>query len=116
MDPIHRDDLPMDVAEEIVKKLQELHPDCKVVFAGDQPGAVPAELQAELDQLLEAQQQAFADGRCMDCDQPMPGWPSQGGAPEMLPDGWTYFTDLKDQPMGWLCPDCDAADEADSER
>ena len=67
-------------------------------------------------QLLEAQQQAFADGRCMDCDKQMPGWPGKDGPPDKLPDGWAYFTDMKDEPMGWLCPDCDAADEAESER
>ena len=116
MEPIHRDDLPMDVAEEMVKKLQELHPGCKIVFMGDQPGGVPPEMQADLDQFAQAQERAFAEGRCMDCDKPMPGWPSQGGAPDQLPDGWTYFTDLKDQPMGWLCPECDAADVAESER
>src|SRR5947199_924463 len=93
MEPIHRDDLPMDVAEEMVKKLQELHPGFKVVFAGDQPGGVTPELQAELDALLEAQQRAFADGRCMDCDKQMPGWPWKDGAPDQLPEGWAYFTD-----------------------
>ena len=56
MEPIHRDDLPMDVAEEMVKKLQELHPGCKIVFMGDQPGGVPPEMQADLDQFAQAQQ------------------------------------------------------------
>ena len=82
MEPIHRDDLPMDVAEEMVKKLQELHPGCKIVFMGDQPGGVPPEMQADLDQFAQAQERAFAEGRCMDCEKPMPGWPSQGGAPD----------------------------------
>jgi len=34
---IHRDDVPMDVAEELVTKLKELHPGMKVVFVGDVP-------------------------------------------------------------------------------
>lgn len=114
--PLHRDDVPPEVLEEIVAALQAEHPDCKIQFAGDSDDPkVQAKQQEILEQLDEISARSAATGCCVDCGAIMPGYPAQD-AP--FPDGWRpakgwrHFTRIQDDEFtGWQCPDCDARDE-----
>jgi hypothetical protein len=115
MKPIHRDDLPMDVAEEVVESLQQQFPGFKVQFAGDAPGGLPPEVAEAMQKLKDQMDQSVLLGQCFDCGAQMPNYPKQG---EPVPEdwepatGWNYYSS-GDEIMHWICPTCDAADEAD---
>ena len=104
MEPLKRSDLDPYMEEEIVKALQEQHPGCKIVFAGDEPNSEAA--QKMIRQMQEQMQQSLRDGVCSDCGAKYPGhWPPNGVL--VLADGWGVASDLvTDEPLGLLCPNC----------
>lgn len=112
---IHRDDLPFEEAEKIVKMLQEKHPGHEVVFMGDHAAEVPPEVKRHFDELTKAMREKFLAGKCDDCATPMPGW--TGMPPKSsseLPAGWEFCEciGLPDQQPGiWLCPECSKDEE-----
>jgi hypothetical protein len=108
---VHRDDLPMDVAADIVTELQALHPGCNIVFAGDAPGGVPPELQTKIDLIMAATEWALMRGLCFDCGANIPlDWPPTEGV--RLPEGWAVFRQPNGDPAMLQCPDCDAKEQA----
>ena len=112
--PLHRDDVPYDVAEEIVAELKRRYPGMNIVFAGDHPTE-------ESDQAFAAYEEhrlgLLARGACMDCGKQMPGWEEivQSDNPQ-VPKGWRWFTNTANGDlMGFQCPECDA-NETDEPR
>ena len=113
MKPINRDDVPMGVAEEAVRLFKEMHPDRDVVFAGDLPDGPPPELLKAIEEYERARDEAFVNGLCMDCGKQQPGWTGEIPDDFKLPTGWHWFSDIRTKnPVGWICPECDALDEA----
>ena len=108
---IHRDDVPMDVAESIVADLQAMYPGYTVQFAGDSGNPKAAEAAKQLgDELAKL----LVEGRCMDCGRQMEGWPGAEMADDWRPnEGWCHFSDYNDELMGWQCPECDVDDKLD---
>ena len=93
---IHRDDLPMDLAEAVVGALKGVGGDNKkVVFAGDLPEDQQAECADMLRRIEEQESRAIAEGLCRDCGKRVPGnWPptpDAGGQEFKLPDGWRWW-------------------------
>jgi len=111
---VNRDDLDMDVAEEVTAKLGEMFPGMKVVFAGDVP-QLPPNVQHAVDALRERHLQLMLQGRCIDCERQMPGWEELMESDEddaQWPQGWRTFTVLgSDELMGFQCPACDANEQ-----
>ncbi len=110
---IHRDDLPMETAEEIVTHLQAMYPGMTVQFAGDKPNP---ELDEKLNRLNEYFDRKLAEGRCLDCDRQMENWPGVENMPDdwKPPKGWGTFHQVgSDEMTGWQCPECDAIEEAE---
>ncbi len=106
-EPLHRDDLPFELAEEITKKLKELHPGSRVQFVGDSPPEDDGRKAAErLDQLMR---ETYSRGECMECEAKYPAsWPPGRGDP--LLDGWVRYCEIATKkPVGIVCPDCDRA-------
>lgn len=102
---IHRDDFPMDVSEGIIKKIQELHPGCKVVFAGDVPGEIDPKLQEQMDFLEFATWRSFHEGRCFDCQLKIPiNWPPEDE--NWNPDGWHIYMEGSLPCPTMICADC----------
>lgn len=110
---VHRDDMDMDVAEEMVARMQEMFPGFKVVFAGDQPDLPDEVKQAAID--LEAHmKEARESGKCIDCGAQMPNFPPTGDIDKWEPpEGWRFFTGPEGRLQAWQCPACDAAEETD---
>ena len=116
---IHRDDMDMGDAEELVRHLQEEHPGLRVVFAGDVPdGQLPPAVREAAAQIEEAFQHSMLTGACLDCGAVMPNYPKPGEdmAADWQPaEGWKHFQMRgPDGLIAWQCPDCDAADEAEA--
>jgi hypothetical protein len=111
---MHRDDLPMDIAEDAVEKLRKLHPGCKIVFAGDAGDQLPEEAKKAFAEYRRQEQAKLVQGLCSDCGKKMPGWTDDLGPPSMkLPEGWTFFEDPKTKmPHAWICPECDQAEQS----
>lgn len=107
---IHRDDIPMDVMEQIESQLHGLFPGFKVVCAGDIPSD---ELPAELGELHKAFVESIVNGLCIDCGEKMPNYDpdNEDWQPE---DGWQVLADMNDQPQCWQCPNCDAKENESS--
>lgn len=107
---LHRDDLPMDVAEGIVDQIQKLHPGVKVVFAGDLPTNDPdaEKMRHKAEELHKTIIQSFVDGECFSCGAEIPmEWPPEGDDWD-LPDGWHIIDSVQeDGPMFLECPECD---------
>lgn len=109
--PAHRDDLPMDVVEDLEKKLQELYPGYKVVFAGDQPGGPPLELNDAYKAFQKMADKSLLNGTCIDCGKQMPDYDPQREDWDKAP-GWSYYTNTGNgEFMGWQCPECDAEEQ-----
>ncbi len=108
-DLIHRDDVPADLAEEIVKNMKKDFPECKVVFAGDKPGEVPQEVQDEQAKIIKVAAQRFCKGQCFECGADMPmEWPPRDDEWE-LPTGWGICTEMYgiDGIPILICPECE---------
>ncbi len=111
--PLHRDDLPMELAEAFVEAVQKEHPGVKVIFAGDAPGEIPQEIQDALMEMNQRNMESLVHGLCIDCGRKMENWPddpAEGLGPGWQPaDGWRLFTNsVTDEPSMWQCPECDA--------
>lgn len=112
-DPIHRDDLPMEVVEQLQSKFQsEFGDDVKLVFLGDMPeGSAPPEILAALNEQKEKMRTALMEGRCLDCGRVMENWPPPDDDAEFEKwqpaPGWMHFND-DDEISAWQCPECDA--------
>ena len=129
-DAIHRDDIPYDIAEAVVKQLKELHPSCRVRFAGDAPADSDEhqraiEVRRKLDEVFSAK---LKEGVCMDCGEKYPvSWPPHES--DELADGWVVLSDvacgepaedehpgintLGTRVVGIMCPNCDSVNGAD---
>ena len=105
MKPIHRDDLPFEVVEQIEQALKEAHPDKKLVFAGDtgDPDDI-AEAERIHIQFAERGRKSFQEGFCVDCGTTMPNY---NNAPA---EGWAHLEDQEGVFMGWVCPSCHNSD------
>lgn len=113
-DPIHRDDVPMDLSQEIERQFAESHPGMKVVFVGDLPGELPPEVAERVAAIERLHMESLFNGACLDCGAKMPNWPE---TPEGMDDtwqpapGWRLFTDMRTkEPSAWQCPACDTKD------
>jgi len=109
-DLIHRDDIPADIAEELVRLIQEDFPEgTRVVFAGDKPGEVPQEIKDQQKILIKVAATRFYQGQCFECGTDMPlEWPPKDDEWE-LPDGWSISTEtygINDIPI-FICPECE---------
>jgi hypothetical protein len=103
---IHRDDLPFEVAEELVKQLQKDYPGKKIVFAGDVAG-VDQEIEELINSITLRQLEHIVEGYCFDCGAVFPRpWPPEGDGP--LPKGWTLYENIgSDDTRILICPKCD---------
>ena len=109
---LHRDDIPMEMAEDLVAKMKELYgDDIKVKFVGD---ATTKELEALPKEFLEAQKKfydhtvkCFVQGLCHSCEAKFPGeWPPTDE--ENWLQGWSYYSiDSEKQPPMLICPKCE---------
>lgn len=115
MQPIHRDDVPMEVMEEFEKYIKEKFPGAKVTCAGDQPGELPPEVQEHMQAIEQLFQDSMLNGTCLDCGAQMPGYNPLEDDWEPHPS-WHYFKNTSDNtPMGWQCPACDAEERENNE-
>ncbi len=107
---LHRDDLPMEVAEGMIEAIQKLHPDCKVVFAGDVPGEIDPAVQDAIDLLEYATWRSFSEGRCFDCQTkiPIPWPPEEEDWKE--PDDWNIYVEGNFPCPMIICPDCEGTE------
>lgn len=108
MELIHRDDIPFEIVEELVKALQELHPGMKIVFAGDMsPEDMTEEVTAVSESIIKRQLEHIAEGYCFDCGKICPRpWPPEGDG--TLPEGWVIYTEIESSKNPILtCPECD---------
>lgn len=114
---LHRDDLPMELAEEVTRKLKELYPGMKVMFAGDCPdSAVLVRANQALEALQRKNEESLMNGTCIDCGRQMPGysteWREDRGADWAPAEGWVWFSiPQTDEVVSWQCPECNALDE-----
>ena len=101
MKPIHRDDIPFEVVEQIERELKELYPDKKLSFIGDtgDPQQI-AEAEELHRQFVERGKLSFKNGNCVDCGAIMPHYS------EEREDDWAHLEDEDGIFMGWLCPTC----------
>ncbi len=115
MQPIHRDDVPMEVMEEFEKFVQGRFPGMRVTCAGDQPGELPPEVQEHMNAIEQLFKDSMLNGTCLDCGAQMPDYNPLDDNWEPHVD-WHYFKNTSDNtPMGWQCPDCDAAEREDNQ-
>src|SRR5436309_6376234 len=99
---LHRDDLPMDVVEEIEAAFAKLHPGCKITFAGDHPGELPQELKEGLEEFERKMRSSLMEGRCTDCGIQMENWAGADMPDDWQPaKGWKFFTGPDKAPMCW---------------
>jgi hypothetical protein len=104
---IHRDDIPMDVMEDI----QELFPDMKIVCAGDIPeGQIPEDMREAIATIEAKFLKSIVEGKCVDCGKKIHDFPPVDWSVWKLPDGWRYFTDFSGSPQAFQCPECDRED------
>ncbi len=119
IEPLHRDDVPFETAEEIVAEMQKKFPGMKIVFAGDHEAECPPEIMESLKQIEAMHERSMALGRCIDCDAQMPNYMK----PEMTDaqldawkpsPGWSTFSNLgNDGIVAWQCPECDRKESSD---
>ncbi len=109
---IHRDDVPADLAEEIVKNMKDDFPGCRIVFAGDYQGLPPQaveEARKEQARIVKVAATRFYKGQCFECGADMPmEWPPKDDEWE-LPTGWGICTEtygIDDIPI-LICPECE---------
>jgi len=116
---LHRDDIPMELAENLVEHLKDIHsekgkPPLKVRFIGD----LTDEEKSELPDLMEIQKklykhlvECFTKGVCHICGVKFPGeWPPNNDENWDL-QGWIYYDseNEKDPPL-LVCPKCEKRD------
>jgi len=106
MNSVHRDDL----SPEMLSMLEEQFPGMKIVCAGDVPeSSLPPEVAKEIAEREAKNFRSLTEGRCLDCDVKMPGFPLNvvGCAEDWEPDeGWVWF-EAGDKIVAWQCPNCD---------
>ncbi len=108
---MHRDDLPMDVAE-AVEQAKQMFPGFEVRFAGDEP---PESLPPQIKEWQEHMRQSLVEGRCVDCGVQMENWADLEKEDWQPPNGWCSFHEgPDDQIAGWQCPACDAREEKEA--
>lgn len=119
MDPRnpHRDDLPMDVAEDIVAQLkaagkERYGKNMTVKFVGDMTEEdikMPNVAKIQ-EQLFDHLARCFVDGLCHLCKAQFPGkWPptdddNDGDSIDLL--GWDYVDQGEETPPIFTCPSC----------
>lgn len=109
---LHRDDIPMDVAEEIVAMLKKAHPGYEVVFAGDTPESYQQAMAPASQRFTDAVCRAFADGCCFYCGKAMQGIPDEADELAWVdwkpPQDWGFISigPSDDSPIIIECPDC----------
>lgn len=119
---IHRDDLPMDVAEGMIEAIKkevgkEAGDDFKVVFAGDLPEGKQTEVIEQFKEIERAMDRAFFNGFCWDCGKRIPKiwtpWKDKEGDYYKLSDGWSIISSIpEDGPLMLQCPECGEIEEA----
>jgi hypothetical protein len=109
LEPIHRDDIPLEAMEKIERFVQEQFPGMKVKCAGDHPGELPEELKEQIELIEKAFKHSMMHGLCIDCGAQMPGYDSIATDDNWEPvEGWRYFKLVSTgEPQGWQCPGCD---------
>jgi hypothetical protein len=113
---VHRDDVPMQLTEQVVAHMQEQFPGYKVRFAGDYPeGELPPEIIAAHAELEELFGRSLASGMCVRCKATISGYPngSKTISESSAPRGWKLFRDMSGQPEFWECPDHGSDDDGD---
>jgi len=119
---LHRDDVPMDIAEDLVAKLKEVgeemtgHP-VKVIFAGDmtdeQRAKVPPSMIESMQKLHDQLWKEFGKGLCHVCKTQYPGeWPPPENDAEWEQCHWAYYdNDSEESPPLIVCPKCEKMDD-----
>lgn len=113
---IHRDDLPMGDAEEIVKHLQEMFFGYRVEFAGDSTNPEARDKADAINAALAEQAAISAEqGTCIDCGEKIPDYPGVDTMSDdwQPPAGWVSYEVVGNGGGfgGWCCPKCDAEDK-----
>jgi roadblock/LC7 domain-containing protein len=113
LEPVHRDDIPMEAMEEIEKFIQDKFPGMKVICAGDTPGELPEELREQMQEIEAAFAHSMLHGLCIDCGAKMEGYEQITEKDDWAPTaGWRYFTNVATgEPQGWQCPECDRKEQ-----
>jgi len=129
---IHRDDLDLDVVEQLERYMEERYPGSKLIFSGDIPEDERDEehvqkyaMQAEMIDAKMALSRNF--GYCNDCGLKMDGFPKVTLYPDdpkkwnddceqymtqKFSEGWGYTTSYKTgQLLCFICPECHMHDK-----
>lgn len=112
MKPLHRDDLPMDIVEELTKQFQELSPGSQVRFLGDAPdGQVPKKVQEIMEKLQQKFEHDLMMGLCTDCGKAMPNFDKIDDEGWMPAEGWCVFNGHDGELAAWQCPECNESED-----
>ena len=109
--PVHRDDIP----PELLEQIEGQFPEMKVICVGDMPAGVemPEEVKKALAEIEEKHSKSIQPGLCIDCGAKMENYPE---TPEGMDDawkpakGWSWF-ESGDDIVAWQCPDCNKKEE-----
>lgn len=115
-DFVHRDDLPFEVAEDLIAQMKEMFPGMKNVrFAGDIPeDELPEEVHETVRRLEAMSEKSLKEGSCIDCGRCMDNYPDCIIGATKMPDGWRLFHDTQTkEPKAFQCHECDARDGSD---
>lgn len=108
LDPMHRDDMDFEDAEELIAQMKEQFGDhIQVVFAGDVASEIPAAVMEQIAEIERHMLESLAHGVCVDCGKgyPLP-WPPTVG--DEMAEGWSRLADTRepDKTLAIECDDC----------
>jgi hypothetical protein len=115
--PLHRDDIDMDIAEEITYKLSEMFPGFKIAFAGDVPEAEGDEVNENVELLNKKFEDSLNKGICFDCGRQMDKVPqNEKEIEQKRKEGWGTLGSFGDDTItAWICPKCENEEWEDGE-
>mgnify|MGYP005812628321 CR=1 FL=1 len=107
----HRDDVDLDV----IKQLEEMFPNKKIMFLGDMPeNQITEEHESLVQGIQEYYRMSLDSGICVECGTQITNWNDK--LRREIPTGWTYLTQInKDEPVAWICDDCNQHDDDEDE-
>lgn len=115
---LHRDDVPMDLAEDMVTKMKKAAKeqgmgDVKVQFIGDltdeQKAKLPPGMMEGIARLHDKLVKHFVNGECHVCGKKFPGeWPPPEDGENYSLQDWSYYdSDHESHPPALACPECE---------